>query len=67
MRNCLIVIGAIAIVPAIIAAWTCAVMLLWNALLPALFAAPAISFWQSLGIQLLIGLLLAPLAVSFKK
>ena len=33
------------------------VMLLWNALLPALFNFPVISFWQGLGLMLLSKLL----------
>jgi hypothetical protein len=38
-----------------------AVMLLWNALLPALFGWPAISFWQALGLLLLSRILVGGL------
>jgi len=34
------------------------VMLLWNALMPAIFALPAISYWQALGLFILSRLLL---------
>ncbi len=34
------------------------VMLLWNALLPGLFAVPAVGYWQALGLLVLARLLL---------
>lgn len=39
----------------LIMAWI--VMLLWNALLPVLFTFPAVTYWQSFGIMLLIDIL----------
>jgi hypothetical protein len=36
-----------------VAAFSFAVMSLWNVLMPALFAAKAISFWQALGLLVL--------------
>jgi len=38
-----------------------AVMLLWNALLPALFGLPAIGFWQALGLLVLSRILVGGL------
>lgn len=36
-------------------------MLLWNALMPAMFGLGTITFWQAFGIKLLVTFLLAPL------
>jgi hypothetical protein len=38
---------------AFIAVFTCAVMLLWNALLPGIAGLPAIGFWQAAGLLVL--------------
>ena len=40
-----------------IAAFGAVVMLLWNALLPELFALPALNYWQAAGILLLVRIL----------
>ncbi len=40
---------------ALIITWP--VQLLWNWLMPAIFSLPAITFWQALGLQILIALL----------
>jgi hypothetical protein len=42
---------------AFIAAFGCAVMLLWNALLPRIAGLPAISFWEAAGLLILARLL----------
>jgi len=34
------------------------IMLLWNAIVPAIFGLPAISFWQAFGLNLLSALLI---------
>ena len=39
-------------------AFSAIVMLLWNALIPQLFAGPVITFWQSLGLLILSHILL---------
>ena len=39
----------------VITAWP--VMVLWNWLMPVLFALPVIDFWQALGVSILFGLL----------
>lgn len=39
----------------LIAGWF--VMLLWNALIPELFGIATITYWQSVGLSLLVGLL----------
>ncbi len=47
------VVGFLGIVAAMIAV----VMLLWNMLLPEIFALPAISYWQAAGLMILLRLL----------
>ena len=56
-------LSAVAITVAI---YTLPIMLLWNALLPVLFGAPAIGFWQTYGLALLIRLLVAPTSITTK-
>ncbi len=41
------------LVPALIAALSWVVMSLWNALIPALFHGPVVSFWQAVGLLVL--------------
>jgi hypothetical protein len=55
MRKKWILRGAkiVAIGTLAIAVFTFVVMSLWNALVPALFAGPVITFWQALGLLLL--------------
>lgn len=43
------------------------VMGLWNALLPALFGLPAISFWQALGVLLLCRILFGGFGMSGRR
>ena len=43
--------------PALVAALSLVVMLLWNALIPSLFAGPLIGFWQAAGLLVLCRLL----------
>ena len=42
---------------AVFAAFTAITMLLWNALMPAIFGLTAITFWQALGLMILARLL----------
>jgi len=46
---------------ATIAAFSVVVMLLWNALMPPLFALPALNYWQAAGLMLLSRILLGGL------
>lgn len=39
-------------------------MLLWNCLMPTIFGLPTITFWQTLGLNLLSGLLLKPFPIK---
>ena len=39
-------------------------MLLWNALMPAMFGLGTITFWQAFGIKLLVTFLLAPMRIG---
>ena len=43
--------------PLLVAALSVAVMLLWNALIPSLFAGPVLTFWQAAGLLVLCRLL----------
>ncbi len=43
--------------PLFVAALSLAVMLLWNALIPSLFAGPVLTFWQAAGLLVLCRLL----------
>jgi hypothetical protein len=47
----------IVLAPAFVAALSLVVMLLWNALIPSLFAGPLIGFWQAAGLLVLCRLL----------
>lgn len=47
------VLAFIVIAPALVAALSLVVMLLWNALIPSLFAGPVVSFWQAAGLLVL--------------
>ena len=49
----LAILGVIVGVPGFVALWGAITMWLWNALMPAIFKLPAISFWQSLGLLVL--------------
>lgn len=40
---------------AFLSAWF--IMLLWNAVIPAIFGLPVITYWQAFGIKILTGLL----------
>ena len=40
------------------------VMLLWNALIPAIFGLTKITFWQALGLEMLCGLLFCRVRTS---
>jgi hypothetical protein len=51
-------VGVLALVVVAALAFGVAVMLLWNWLMPALFALPAIGFWQAVGLLILSKLLL---------
>jgi len=44
------------------AVFAVAVMLLWNALMPSLFALPALNYWQAVGLMLLSRILFGGLA-----
>ena len=48
-----------------IAVFGAVVMLLWNALLPDLFALPALNYWQAAGILLLVRILAGGLGHNF--
>lgn len=43
--------------PLFLAGLSVAVMLLWNALIPALFAGPVVTFWQAMGLLVLCRIL----------
>ncbi len=43
--------------PLLVAALSAVVMLLWNALIPSLFAGPVVTFWQAAGLLILCRLL----------
>ncbi len=47
---------------AVIAAFGAAAMLLWNALMPQIFAMPALTYWQTVGLMLLARILFGGLA-----
>ncbi|MDB6158205.1 MAG: hypothetical protein JWO04_1911 [Gammaproteobacteria bacterium] len=49
--------AAIVLIPAFVAAVSFVVMLLWNALVPSLFAGPALGFWQAVGLLVLCRIL----------
>jgi hypothetical protein len=49
--------AAIVLIPAFVAAVSFVVMLLWNALVPSLFAGPALGFWQAMGLLVLCRIL----------
>ena|ERR1700761_6895023 len=51
------VAGFLVFAPLLVAVLSLAVMLLWNALIPALFAGPVLSFWQAVGLLVLSRLL----------
>jgi hypothetical protein len=47
------VCGFLVFAPLLVAALSLVVMLLWNALIPALFAGPVLTFWQAVGLLVL--------------
>src|SRR3982074_3384127 len=49
--------AAIVLIPAFVAAVSFVVMLLWNALVPSLFAGPVLGFWQAAGLLVLCRIL----------
>ena len=49
--------AAIVLIPAFVAAVSFVVMLLWNALVPSLFAGPVLGFWQAVGLLVLCRIL----------
>ena len=49
--------AALVLIPAFVAAVGFVVMLLWNALVPSLFAGPALGFWQAVGLLVLCRIL----------
>jgi Protein of unknown function (DUF3106) len=49
--------AAIVLIPAFVAALGFVVMLLWNALVPSLFAGPVLGFWQAVGLLVLCRIL----------
>lgn len=51
------VLAFLVLAPAVAAAVSFLVMLLWNALIPALFAGPVLGFWQAAGLLLLCRIL----------
>ncbi len=53
----IIILGAIALVALITAATSIGVWLLWNWLMPAMFALGKITFWQALGLNVLCNIL----------
>lgn len=46
-------LGFLVFAPLLVAALSLVVMLLWNALIPALFVGPALTFWQAAGLLVL--------------
>ena len=50
-------LGALIIIPGLIALGSWVTMLLWNALIPAIFGLGVITFWQSMGILVLTKIL----------
>ncbi len=50
-------IAFLILAPAFVAAVSLVVMLLWNALIPALFAGPLLTFWQAAGLLVLCRIL----------
>jgi len=52
----------LAAITVIMLALTYVTMSLWNWLVPALFAGPAITFWQTLGLLVLLKILLWPIS-----
>jgi hypothetical protein len=57
-RSVLRVVGFVVVAVAMVAALSFVVMLLWNALVPSLFAGPALEFWQAAGLLVLSRILL---------
>ncbi len=51
------VLALLVLVPALIGALSVLVMLLWNALIPPLFAGPVLGFWQAAGLLVLCRIL----------
>jgi hypothetical protein len=51
------VLAFLVFAPLFVAVLSVVVMLLWNALIPALFAGPALTFWQAAGLLVLCRLL----------
>jgi hypothetical protein len=49
--------AAVVLIPAFVAAVSFVVMLLWNALVPSLFAGPVLGFWQAAGLLVLCRIL----------
>lgn len=49
--------GVIALVAAVISLVAYLFMLLWNAVVPALFHGPVLSFWMALGLWVLLGMI----------
>ena len=52
------VLAFLVFAPLFVAALSLVVMLLWNALVPSLFAGPVVTFWQAAGLLILCRLLL---------
>lgn len=65
--------GFVAIILAVIVAWvlfwTWVFMICWNAVVPAVFNGPALTFWQAFALSIVVNLLLsgARASVSVKR
>lgn len=57
MKRVLFILKAIVFVALMVAIFGMATMLLWNWLVPVLFAGPVITFWQAIGLLALIKIL----------
>jgi hypothetical protein len=57
-RNFKFIFAGIGAMLAMVAAFGAVVMLLWNALIPQIFALPTLNYWQAAGLLLLARLLL---------
>jgi len=57
MRTTLIAVAIMSLVVAVVFFISYILMLLWNWIMPYLFGLPTISFWMSVGILFLVGIL----------
>lgn len=63
------IIGIILLIAAIVGVFGYCIMLLWNWLMPVIFGLPIITFWQAVGIDVLMTILFIPVHfnITYKK